>query len=451
MGALLIKLRKLKSSDKWVSIFAAVISFLTYASVYAFRKPFTVGSYNQAPLIFGLPYKDALIISQVLGYMLSKFYGIKLISELKNLGRGKLILLLVGLSWLSLLLFAITPAPYNVVFLFTNAFPLGMIWGIIFTFVEGRRATDFIGASLAVSFIFSSGFVKSVAEYLKVNYAVTDWWIPFLTGLVFIIPLIIFVFLLEQIPAPSQADINSRITRLPMNKPERKKFFAEFRYGLVVLIILYVFLTVFRDIRDNFAADIWRELGFGNEPSVFTATEIPITILVLVMIAAMILIRNNRRALVVTHFIIVAGFAVAGISSWMFIHHQLSPFLWMTLVGLGLYMGYIPFNCIIFERLIATFKKGGNVGFLMYVSDSFGYLGSVCVIISKSLYSNKLPWATAYSHGVMYLSVLGVAGTFIALRYFNKKYSREFTTNAEPQNIPAFDNELMLNIKTANA
>ena len=443
MSGLLIKLRKLKSSDKWVSIFAAVITFFTYASVYAFRKPFTVGSYNQAPLIFGLPYKDALIISQVLGYMLSKFYGIKLISELKNLGRGKLILLLVGLSWLSLLLFAITPAPYNVVFLFTNAFPLGMIWGIIFTFVEGRRATDFIGASLAVSFIFSSGFVKSVAEYLKVNYAVTDWWIPFLTGLVFIIPLIIFVFLLEQIPAPSQADINSRITRLPMNKPERKKFFAEFRYGLVVLIILYVFLTVFRDIRDNFAADIWRELGFGNEPSVFTATEIPITI--------MILIRNNRRALVVTHFIIVAGFAVAGISSWMFIHHQLSPFLWMTMVGLGLYMGYIPFNCIIFERLIATFKKVGNVGFLMYVSDSFGYLGSVCVIISKSLYSNKLPWATAYSHGVMYLSVLGVAGTFIALRYFNKKYRKEFTTNAEPQNIPAFDNELMLNIKTANA
>ncbi|MDE3184466.1 MAG: hypothetical protein KGM16_13695 [Bacteroidota bacterium] len=451
MDTLSLKFRKLKSSDKWVSIFAAVITFLTYASVYAFRKPFTVGSYNHASLIFGLPYKDALIISQVLGYMLSKFYGIKLISELKNLGRGKLILLLVGLSWLSLLLFAITPAPYNVVFLFTNAFPLGMIWGIIFTFVEGRRATDFIGASLAVSFIFSSGFVKSVAEYLKVNYAVTDWWIPFLTGLVFIIPLIVFVFLLEQIPPPSKADIDSRITRLPMNKPERKKFFAEFRYGLVVLIILYVFLTVFRDIRDNFAADIWRELGLGNEPSVFTATEIPITILVLVMIAAMILIRNNRRALVVTHFIIVAGFAVAGISSWMFIHHQLSPFLWMTLVGLGLYMGYIPFNCIIFERLIATFKKGGNVGFLMYVSDSFGYLGSVCVIISKSLYSNKLPWATAYSHGVMYLSVLGVAGTFIALRYFNKKYRREFTANAETQNIPVFDNELMLNIKTANA
>lgn len=451
LGKLSLRSGKLKTNDVLVSLFASAITFLSYASVYAFRKPFTVGSFKDAPLILGLPYKDALIVSQVLGYMFSKFYGIKFIAELRHISRGKLILLLVGISWFSLLLFALTPAPLNMIFMFINAFPLGMIWGIIFTFVEGRRATDFIGASLAVSFIFSSGFVKSVAEYLKVNYAITDWWIPFVTGLVFVLPLVFFVYLLEKIPAPSKADIDNRIVRLPMNKSDRKKFFAEFRYGLVVLITLYVFLTVFRDIRDNFAADIWRELGFGNEPSVFTATEVPITITILVLIAGMILIRNNRLALVVTHFIIVAGFAVAGISSWMFIHHQLSPFLWMTLVGLGLYMGYIPFNCIVFERLIATFRKGGNVGFLMYVSDSFGYLGSVCVIIGKSLYSNKLAWASAYSHGVMYLSVLGVAGTFMALHYFNKKYQKECKHVTQAENMAAFLNESKLKIKSANA
>ena len=253
---------------------------------------------------------------------------------------------------------------------------------------------------------------------------VTDWWLPFLTGLVFILPLLLFVFLLEKIPPPSEEDIESRIIRLPMTKGERKKFFLEFRYGLVLLIILYVFLTVFRDIRDNFAADIWRELGFGNQPSVFTATEIPISIVVLVLIGSMILIRNNRHALVITHIIIVAGFLLAGISSWMFINHYLTPFMWMTFVGLGLYMGYIPFNCILFERLIATFKNGGNVGFLIYMADSFGYLGSVSVIISKSIFSNKLPWATVYSNGVMYLSVIGVAGTLLALRYFNRKYKK---------------------------
>ncbi len=101
-------------------------------------------------------------------------------------------------------------------------------------------------------------------------------------------------------------------------------------------------------------------------------------------------------------------------------------------------MGYIPFNCILFERLIATFKIGGNVGFLMYISDSFGYLGSVAVIISKTVFSNKLQWATVYSNGVMYLSVMGSAGTLLALQYFNKKYKSgnlSWEKNRELENI----------------
>ena len=168
--AISLQPRRLSYRDIYIALFASVITFLTYASVYAFRKPFTVGSFSNAPHIFGMAYKDALVIIQVLGYMLSKFYGIKFIAELKHVGRGKIILLLVGISWLSLLFFAIVPAPFNIIFLFTNGFPLGIIWGIIFSFVEGRKATDFIGASLAVSFIFSSGMVKSVAKFLQVTF-----------------------------------------------------------------------------------------------------------------------------------------------------------------------------------------------------------------------------------------------------------------------------------------
>lgn len=426
MQAITLKFNNTKHRATYVAIFAAIITFLTYASVYAFRKPFTVGSFSNAPNIFGLAYKDALVISQVLGYMLSKVFGIKFIAELKRTGRGKIILLLVGISWVALLLFAITPAPFNVIFLFVNGFPLGIIWGIIFSFVEGRKATDFIGASLAVSFIFSSGFVKSVAKWLQVDFAVTEWWLPFVTGLVFLLPMLLFIFLLEKIPPPSDDDIAARVIRKSMTKMERKNFFHQFRFGLILLIIIYTFLTIFRDIRDNFAADIWKELGFGNQPSVFTATEIPITFIVLVLIGSMILIRNNSKAFFISHLIIITGFIIAGASSWFFIHHAITPYAWMTLVGLGLYMGYIPFNCILFDRLIATFKHAGNVGFLMYVADSFGYLGSVGVIMSKSFFTIKLQWTTLYSTGVMYLSVVGIICTLVAMQYFNKKYKKNF-------------------------
>jgi hypothetical protein len=229
---------------------------------------------------------------------------------------------------------------------------------------------------------------------------------------------------LEKIPQPSTEDIAARVTRLPMTKVERKDFFKEFRTGLILLIVIYVFLTLFRDIRDNFAADIWKELGFGSQPSVFTVTEIPITIMVLVLISSMILIRNNHKAFVITHYIIISGFLIAGISSLLFVNHLLSPFNWMTLVGLGLYMGYIPFNCILFDRMIATFKHAGNVGFLMYLADSFGYLASVGVILTKTIFNARLTWTTVYSNGVMIFSIFGIIGTFLALSYFNKKYTQ---------------------------
>ena len=414
-----------KGNDKRVAVYAAVITFLTYASVYAFRKPFTVPAFAIMPTVFGLAFKDALVVSQVLGYMFSKFYGIRFIAELKRIGRGKIILSLVGLSWLAMLLFAVVPAPWNVIFLFLNGFPLGIIWGIVFSFVEGRKATDFIGAALAVSFIFSSGFVKSVAKWLMVDFNVNEQWVPFVTGLVFLIPLLLFVYLLEKIPMPSDSDVAARVTRLPMDKIERSAFFKQFKTGLILLIIIYVFLTIFRDIRDNFAADMWRELGFGNHPSVFSATEIPISIMVLVLIGSMILIKNNWRAFVVTHIIIIIGFLLAGISSLLFIQQVISPFMWMTLVGLGLYMGYIPFNCILFERMIASFRYAGNVGFLMYLADSFGYMGSVAVILMKTIFKIKLQWTVLYSNGVMVLSVAGVILTGMALQYFTRKRNQE--------------------------
>lgn len=412
-------------------VYAALITFLTYAMVYGFRKPFTVATYDTVEPLWGVGYKSCLVISQVIGYMFSKFYGVKFIAELKRFGRGKMILILVGISWLALLLFAIVPAPYNIPILLINGFPLGLIWGIVFSFVEGRKATDFIGAALAVSFIFSSGFVKTVTGFLQLQFTITDFWLPFFAGFTFLVPLILFIYLLEKIPPPSGADELMRTVRKPMLKEERREYVKTFFPGIVTLLIIYVFLTLFRDIRDNFAADMWIEMGFPNQPEKFVATEIPTTIIVLVLISAMIYIRNNLKALMVSHVIICFGFLLAGVSSLLFILGQLSPFYWMMLVGLGLYMGYIPFNCVLFERMIATFKYAGNVGFLMYLADSYGYLASVAVMISKNVLQLQLTWTRFYSFGVVGLSVIGVLGTIISAVYFKSMYNNKFHTNEQ--------------------
>jgi hypothetical protein len=55
----------------------------------------------------------------------------------------------------------------------------------------------------------------------------------------------------------------------------------------------------------------------------------------------------------VNHFLIVIGFALSLCGTLLFVYSQLSAFWWMTITGIGLYMGYVPFNCMLFERMIA--------------------------------------------------------------------------------------------------
>jgi len=331
-------------------------------------------------------------------------------------------MMLIGISWLALLGFAAVPAPYNILFLFLNGFPLGMIWGLVFSYLEGRRSTEFMGAVLSVSFIFSSGFVKSVGKMTVVDWHVTEYWMPFVTGLVFVVPIIIFILLLEQIPPPSAEDEQQRTRRAPMNKQERRGFLQAFLPGLILLIASYVLLTVLRDMRDNFAADIWQDLGYGAKAGIFTQTEIPISIAIILIMGMLVFVKNNFHAFMLNHFIVITGFLVALISTILYKQHRMDPVWWMTLTGLGLYMGYIPFNCIFFERLIAVFKYVSNVGFVIYVADSFGYLGSVLVMLFKNFSGMSLSWSQFFMDAVIGVSATGIVMMIVAAWYFKKRF-----------------------------
>jgi hypothetical protein len=71
--------------------------------------------------------------------------------------------------------------------------------------------------------------------------------------------------------------------------------------------------------------------------------------------------------------------------------------------------------------LIAAFRFTGNVGFLIYLADSFGYLGSVSVLLSKEIFKVKLNWVEFFSNSVMWLSVAGTLITVFSAWYFSMK------------------------------
>ena len=407
----------------WFTVYASISAFCLYTCVYAFRKSFAVASFEGISYL-SIDYKVWLVTFQVIGYAMAKFIGIKVISELKAHARGFGILLMVGIAGISWLLFAIVPAPYNIIFLFTTGLPLGLVWGMVFGYLEGRRMTEVLGASLSVSFIFSAGLCRSVGAYVMRDWGVSEYWMPFLVCCLFLFPLLIFQYLLDKLPPPSEMDEQLRTKRLPMNREERKKFTATFLPGIALFTLCYVLLTAFRDFRDNFSREIWDSLGLGNNPSIYTTTEIPVSLFVLVCMGSLMLIKNNKMALMVNHIIIGLGMVLIGVSNLLFEAELINAPLWMILVGIGLYLGYIPFNSIFFDRLIATFKYIGTVGFIMYVADSFGYLGSVAVLFYKEFGQANLSWLDFFISGGYIISVVGTFLILGSMLYFHLKHKQ---------------------------
>ena len=402
---------------------AAISAFCVYTCMYAFRKPFTSATFGGLEY-GGISYKSWLVIAQTIGYTVSKFYGISFIGGLKHQRNGVVIVQFIAVAWLSLLLFAVVPAPYNILFLLINGFPLGVIYGLVFRYLEGRKSTELLGAVLASSFIFASGFTQTAGRLVMLDWGVSQWWMPFITGMIFMPALLLFTWLLEKTPPPDPIDIVLRTERKAMTGADRRRFMREFLPGMVVLVLTYIMLTVVRDYRSNFASDIWNELGYGGDSSVFTKSEIPASIVVLVIMGLLILVRSNIRALMINHLLIFAGFLIVLLSNLGFETGYLDAFWWMTLTGIGLYMGYVPFNCMLFERLISSFKYIGNAGFIVYVADSFGYLGSDVIIVAKNLMRLDVSWTAFFERMLYIFSGAGLVLITLSAVYFRRKYGR---------------------------
>lgn len=416
-------MKNTKTQNNWYVPKAAFAAFGVYFCMYAFRKPFTIATFEGISY-WGIDYKVLLIIAQVMGYFLSKFIGIKIVSELKEKDRLKYLFSFIAFALLTLLGFALTPRPYNILFMFLNGLPLGMIWGIVFSYIEGRKATEILGLILCTSFVVSSGFVKSVGKFTMSYFGVSEFWMPFLTGLWFIIPLVFFGLFLDRLPKPSKEDIAYKTKRVPLNQKERKKLILTFLIPLFCLTVLYISLTIIRDFRDNFTSEIWDALGYKNAVSLYTYAEIPIAFIVLFVLSFMVTIKNNTKAFLIYHYILLTGVMIIGLSTIAFSYQLLSPMPWMIITGIGMYLCYIPFNGLFFDRMIATFKIKGNVGFLIYFVDSFGYLGSILILLFKNFGYKKISWLHFYIQLNYVIAIIGFFTIIMAAVLFQRKINK---------------------------
>jgi hypothetical protein len=412
--------------------FASLAGFATYFSMYAFRKPFAAATYGPvAGWHYALDFKIALVIAQVLGYATAKFIGIEFISSMQPSYRARAILGLIGGSWVALVLFALVPALWKVPALFCNGLCLGMIWGLVFSFMEGRRTSEVLGAVLCASFIVSSGAVKSVGILLMRVFNLTAFWMPAATGLAFVPVLFLGVWGLASLPPPSAKDEAARVRRAPMSGRDRRAFLADYGLGIALLVVTYVFATALRDFRDNFGAELWTALGYAHPGSVFTSTEIPVAAVALVALGIIVKVKSNVRALAVIHGVIIGGLLLLGASTLAFDAGVLPPLPWMIASGAGLYIVYTPFNAMLFDRLVAVSGRVANAGFLIYVADSAGYAGSVALLLWRNFALLTAPWLTVFRYAAYTTSVVGIVLVSLSLGYFSHR-SRRAARGLEP-------------------
>lgn len=334
----------------------------------------------------------------------------------------------------ALLGLAIVPAPWGMLCLFVNGIPLGLIWGLIYSYLEGRRHTELMGAILCTSFIFSAGLIKSIGQVFLNVFHVAENWMPFAVGALFFIPLLLFTYLLNLTPPPTEQDQQSRMRRLPMYAAERRAFLMKFWPGILFNVSLYVTLTVMRDMRDYFEIEIWRGLVPGKLPAfLYTQIDAPVSICMLVLMSLMIYVKNNHRAFQLAHLSILVGFLVIGGAAILYYFHSISPYWLMYAVAFGLYLSYVPYSLFFFDRLIALFRVKGNVGFLIYFADSIGYSGSVLIMLYKQFGPEKLSWGNFFIHSLTIVSFIGICCILLSYRYFIGLYRGQNKTGASSE------------------
>ncbi|WP_294592243.1 DUF5690 family protein [uncultured Bacteroides sp.] len=411
-----------KIADLVFILWAGGAALLSYSLVYALRKPFTAASFDGMEA-FGLDYKVLTTIIQILGYLIAKFVGIKLISELKKENRMKFILVSILIAELSLVMFGLLPAPYNIFAMFFNGLSLGCMWGVIFSFIEGRRMTDILASLLGISIVISSGVAKSMGLFVMNSLHIGEFWMPAFIG-AFALPLLALLgYILNRLPQPTAEDVEAKSQRVTLDSKQRKVLFYNFMPVLLLLFVANLLLVILRDIKEDFLVKI---IDMSEHSSwMFAQVDSIVTLIILTLFGMMVFVKSNIKVLVILLSMVVAGTATMSFVSLNYDTLRLDTVTWLFVQSLSLYIAYLCFQSIFFDRFIACFKVKGNVGFFIVTIDFIGYTGTVLVLMFKEFFNTDIDWLQFYNQMSGYVGIVCSVAFTCSIIYLVQRYNRE--------------------------
>ncbi len=378
----------LADQPSWVlTVYAVLPAFSSYLCMYAFRKPYTALLYEDIPPVIGVDYKTLAVVLQLVGYATSKVLATKFSSEARFDERARNVLLLVAIAETSLLGFALVPPPFNLVFLFVNGLPLGMVWSMLFGLLEGRQITELLALSMASSQIFASGWAKAAGLWLLSATGCPPFWMPALTGLLFSPVLAASLWLLSLMPPPSAADRAARTPRQPMSAAERATFVRTHLLGIAPLCLVELCLLLYRDLRDTFMPDILGALGASADPATFASVDMLAGVVAISLLVLLSAVRSPWVAVHLQCACVSLGGIGCGMAGVLMHTGRISPVGFFVLTGVGLYATYTPLQSLLMDRLIAALRTPATAAFLSALVDSCGYVATVLMYLGRNLAS----------------------------------------------------------------
>lgn len=407
-------------------LWAGGAALLSYSLVYALRKPYTAAAFEGLTFL-GSDYKVAVTTIQILGYVISKFFGIKLISELKRENRFRFFVASAVMAEAALVGFGLLPMPYNVIAMFVNGLSLGCMWGVIFSFIEGRKVTDILASLLGVSMVFSSGFAKSFGLFAMNDLHIDQFWMPAVIGGCALPVLVFMGYMLKRLPRPTAEDIALRNERVTLDGKGRKALFIKYAPILTLLFVGNFMLLVLRDIKEDFLVNI---LDMSGQSSwMFARVDTIVTLVILGIFALFIFFRSNIKAIMGLMALVLAGCLTLTYVSFNYNTLDLQPVTWLFIISLSLYIAYLTFQTIFFDRFIACFRIKGNVGFFIAMIDFIGYIGTVTLLFTKESLNIETDWFALFNHMACFVGatctvLFLVAAVLIYKRYMHGKHGR---------------------------
>ena len=159
----------------------------------------------------------------------------------------------------------------------------------------------------------------------------------------------------------------------------------------------------------------------GYSSWLFARIDAVVTVVILMIFGCMAYVMNNLNVLIVLLVITVTGMIGMTVVSFGYERLQLGTVAWLLAQSFCLYLAYLTFQTIFFDRFIACFRIRGNVGFFIALNDFLGYTGTVLVLLGKELFNPETDWACFYNRMAGYVGVICCIAFILSLVYLYRR------------------------------